>query len=465
MTDVANNVLKSKLDDFFKKQPDQSKKAQNDADIFKDLYGQYLDDQHFIDWNSWKFIKKESQVTIENIAPFDESRVTVLNKLAVIKLNGGLGTTMGCKKAKSLIEVRDGFTFMDLAVLEHDKMCKTFGVTTPLYLMNSFYTDDDTNEYLKEKGYKNVRTFVQSKCPRLNAQTKLPIEDDTQEWGDDAWCPPGHGNIFQSLQNSGVLDQLLAEGREIVFIANIDNTGANTYFPIVQLMVDQPVDYIMECTNKTKVDIKGGTLIEINNQMMHLEMPQVPPEHLPDFCSTKVFKIFNTNNIWVNLSAIKRLLPNIRSEIIVNKKKVRGRDVLQLEFSIGGCIKNFTNALCVHVQRNRFRPVKNLGDLLSLRSSIHELNRSTYTIHHNHDMGDPPVINLDPKVYSSVEQLDKRFPYSLNMRNCTEFNVSGDVYFGRNVRLHGRVTIRNEKEEPIHLPNDIRIEEETKIFR
>lgn len=82
----------------------------------------------------------------------------------------------------------------------------------------------------------------------------------------------------------------MADGREIIFVSNIDNTGANTDLQIVQLMLDKNVDYIMECTPKTQVDVKGGTLIDIGGRMMHLEMPQVPAENLPDFCSTKVFK-------------------------------------------------------------------------------------------------------------------------------------------------------------------------------
>lgn len=36
--------------------------------------------------------------------------------MAVLKLNGGLGTTMGCVGPKSAIEVRDGMTFLDLSV-------------------------------------------------------------------------------------------------------------------------------------------------------------------------------------------------------------------------------------------------------------------------------------------------------------------------------------------------------------
>lgn len=41
---------------------------------------------------------------------------SVLNKLVVVKLNGGLGTSMGCKGPKSLIGVRNENTFLDLTV-------------------------------------------------------------------------------------------------------------------------------------------------------------------------------------------------------------------------------------------------------------------------------------------------------------------------------------------------------------
>ena len=40
----------------------------------------------------------------------------LLNKLIVVKLNGGLGTTMGCQGPKSVISVRSGLTFLDLTI-------------------------------------------------------------------------------------------------------------------------------------------------------------------------------------------------------------------------------------------------------------------------------------------------------------------------------------------------------------
>ena len=38
----------------------------------------------------------------------------LLSQAVVIKLNGGLGTGMGLRKAKSLLEVREGLTFLDI---------------------------------------------------------------------------------------------------------------------------------------------------------------------------------------------------------------------------------------------------------------------------------------------------------------------------------------------------------------
>ena len=54
---------------------------------------------------------------------------------------------------------------------------------------------------------------------------------------------------------------------------------------------------------------------------------QVPKDNVDEFKSIKKFKVFNTNNLWVSLRAIKRLLDEetMRVEVIVNRK-VRGRE-------------------------------------------------------------------------------------------------------------------------------------------
>ncbi|KAI5391557.1 UTP-glucose-1-phosphate uridylyltransferase, variant 2 [Lathyrus oleraceus] len=73
-------------------------------------------------------------------------------------------------------------------------------------------------------------------------------------------------------------------------------------------------------TPKTLADVKGGTLISYEGRL--LEIAQVPDEHVSEFKSIEKFKIFNTNNLWVNLKAIKRLVEAdaLKMEIIPNPK-------------------------------------------------------------------------------------------------------------------------------------------------
>lgn len=67
-----------------------------------------------INWDKVNSPPEDQIVPYDSIPKVESS--PHLNKLAVLKLNGGLGTTMGCVGPKSAIEVRDGMTFLDLSV-------------------------------------------------------------------------------------------------------------------------------------------------------------------------------------------------------------------------------------------------------------------------------------------------------------------------------------------------------------
>ncbi|GMT04016.1 hypothetical protein PENTCL1PPCAC_26190 [Pristionchus entomophagus] len=341
--------------------------SQSEITVFTTLLNKMLRENPFIDWSSWKHIPTEWQKDLAEVSsPTKEEIPSILSRTAVIRLNGGLGTTMGCTGPKSFIEVKNGLTFLEIALKQHEEFNRKWGAQVPILLMNSFFTHDATKEVVGSR----ADCFVQSKCPRLDATTLMPIEE-----GEESWNPPGHGNIYVALKESGMMDSLLAKGRDIIFVSNIDNTGAELSLEIAGLMGREGLEYVMECTVKTEADIKGGTLICINGQAMHLEIPQVPPEHLDEFCSTRTFKIFNTNNIWVSLDAFKDRPYEITSEIIVNKKTTSsGQAVVQLETSIGGSIKNFKKAFCVHVPRSRFIPVKGIPDLERVRSDQYTLD-------------------------------------------------------------------------------------------
>ena len=81
-----------------------------------------------------------------------ETKTTIkemLDQLVVIKLNGGLGTSMGCSGPKSVIPVRSDLTFLDLTVQQIEYLNKKYSANVPLVLMNSFNTDEDTHKIIR----------------------------------------------------------------------------------------------------------------------------------------------------------------------------------------------------------------------------------------------------------------------------------------------------------------------------
>eukprot|EP00835_Amoeboradix_gromovi_P001896 NODE_97_length_21155_cov_0.234850.p6 type:complete len:279 gc:universal NODE_97_length_21155_cov_0.234850:7056-7892(+) len=201
-----------------------------EMDDFYMMFNRYLSEKargQSIDWSKIKSPAPEQIVAYSNLPEPKESIKNYLDKLAVIKLNGGLGTSMGCVGPKSAIEVRDGSTFLDLTVRQIEYLNDQYESNVSLILMNSFNTDDETKKVIRRYNDKNVKimTFNQSRYPRFY---KDSVSICPNTWDDDKGCfyPPGHGDLYQSLYNSGILQSLIDEGKEFVFVSNIDNLGA-----------------------------------------------------------------------------------------------------------------------------------------------------------------------------------------------------------------------------------------------
>lgn len=236
-----------------------------------------------------------------------------------------------------------------------------YSVNVPFILMNSFNTDEDTQRIIQKYANHNIQilTFNQSRHPRINKESLLPVPRNATS-DKSQWYPPGHGDIFDALSNSGLLDKLIAAGKEYIFVSNVDNLGADVDLRILTHLVSSETEFLMELTDKTKADVKGGTIIEYEGQVRLLEIAQVPSEHVEDFKSVRKFKYFNTNSVYISLPAIKRVMENegMELDIIVNNKTADdGTPVIQLETAIGAAIKHFKGAHGVNVPRSRFLPV------------------------------------------------------------------------------------------------------------
>ena len=150
------------------------------------------------------------------------------------------------------------------------------------------------------------------------------------------WYPPGHGNFYTAFSDSGLLDWFLAEAKQLCFISNMDNVGATVDLDILHQCLAASQEFVMEVTEKTRADVKagiqiflwradifhttrvqlkyfssclqGGTLIQYEGKLRLLEVAQVAQERLEDFMSVKKFNVFNTNNLWISLPAIRRVV-------------------------------------------------------------------------------------------------------------------------------------------------------------
>src|SRR5437868_500258 len=330
------------------------------------LYNKYQSSKtSFLDWSKIELIDNDFVYKYDNLN--NPTNTLINDKIAILKLNGGLGTSMNCIGPKSLLEAKDGYTFLDIIINQ---------TTKPLILMNSFNTDMETIKYLSEKYPSHkIKLFNQSKHPRILSSTNQPLDINNK----NHCAPPGHGDLLISLYNSGLLDDLINDGIEYVFISNIDNLGAYYDEKLFNDIYTNNIDFAIELTQKTLLDNKGGTLIKYNHKYMMFEIAQCPEEYLDEFKNINKFRYFNTNNIWIKLKSIKQLIidqPNFIEDVnlIINKKTLNdGQECIQLEYAIGGMIKFFDKIKCYDVPRERFLPVKTHDNLNLIKTSDYEL--------------------------------------------------------------------------------------------
>ncbi|GAB1605663.1 UTP--glucose-1-phosphate uridylyltransferase-like isoform X1 [Argonauta hians] len=383
----------------------------------------------------------------------------ILSQLVVVKLNGGLGTSMGCKGPKSAISVRNEFTFLDLTVQQIENLNRQYNCDVPLVLMNSFNTHEDTQKILGK--YKQVKvriyTFNQSRFPRIIKESFQPLPnmkyDDPQ-----SWYPPGHGDVYGCFHRSGLLQYFLDAGCKYMFLSNIDNLGATVDLHIVKSLMnrengDNP-EFVMEVTEKTRADVKGGTLVEYDGKLRLLEIAQVAKEHVDDFKSVTKFKIFNTNNLWIKLEAIKKVVEEktLCMEIIVNHKTLdNGINVMQLETAAGAAIASFKNAIGIQVPRSRFLPVKTTSDLLLIMSNLYTMRSGGLEMSPQRSFPSVPLVKLGD-TFKTVKDFLARFSSIPDMLELDHLTVAGDVTLGKRVVLKGTVIIIANHGSRIDIP-------------
>jgi UTP--glucose-1-phosphate uridylyltransferase len=381
--------------------------------------------------------------------PHDEAAArAALAQTVVMKLNGGLGTSMGMDRAKVLLPVRDGRTFLDLTVDQIRSARREHGVRLPLVLMHSFRTREDTLQALE--AHPDIAVdglpldFVQSQEPKLTADELAPVD-----WPADPsleWCPPGHGDFYPSILASGLLDALLDAGFRYAILSNCDNLGATPDGRIAAWFAASGAPYAAEVCPRTPADRKGGHLARrrSDGQLVLRDTAQTAKEDLVHFMDETRHRYVHTNNLWLDLAAVRRELaergavlglPLIRNAKTVDPTDPDSPAVIQIETAVGAAIGVFDGAAAIVVGRDRFLPVKTTNDLLLLRSDAYEVG----------DDGVPRLIapqaalvDLDRTCYGAIAAFDQRFPAGApSLREATSLTVHGDWTFGAGVVVRG----------------------------
>jgi UTP--glucose-1-phosphate uridylyltransferase len=376
-----------------------------------------------------------------------------LSQTVVLKLNGGLGTSMGLQAPKSLLVVKDGLSFLDITVKQMLHQRAVAGVRLPLVLMNSFNTREESLAALRhhpELEQSLPFDFLQHKIPKIMTETLAPAE-----WPDDPekeWCPPGHGDIYPALITSGMLAALLAQGYRYLFVSNADNLGATLDLRILGHFVNSGAPFLMEVADRTAADRKGGHLARRpDGGLLLRESAQCPPEEESEFQDIERFIYFNTNNLWIDLPALDRLLqetggvlglPLIRNEKPVDPAHPDSYRVYQLETAMGSAIARFAGAQGLRVPRTRFVPVKKNSDLLVLLSDAYELQPDFTLALAPTCGGAAPLVELDGKFFGMLPDFEQRFPAGPpSLKDARTLTVHGDVTFGAHVTVRGTVHV------------------------
>ena len=381
----------------------------------------------------------------------------LLDEVAVVKLNAGLGTSMGLTGPKSLLEVKPGKTFLDVIAAQVLALRERHGIRLPLVLMNSAVTRGPALDALHP--YHGLRVpglpldFIQGREPKISADTWQPVR-----WPADPeleWCPPGQGGIYIALAASGTLDVLLAAGLRYAFVSNSDNLGALPDARMAAWLAAERVPFALEAVRGTAADRKGGHFARYQGRVVLREVAQVPGDD-SSFTDIEHWRWFNTNNSWIDLRALKELqmadpaapaLPLIVTRRTVDPRDPASPAVIQLESAMGTAVSSIPGARVIQVPRSRFAPVKTTDDLLVVRSDAYELTGDG-RMRPDFD-GPGPLVTLDKNFYRLLPDFERRFPAGApSLRRCRRFEVEGDVAFGAGVVAVGDVLVASTGRVP-----------------
>jgi UTP--glucose-1-phosphate uridylyltransferase len=282
-------------------------------------------------------------------------------RVAQVVLAGGMATRFG-GVVKGVVEAVDGRSFLSWKLAETKRLGDALGRAIPVAVMTSFATDEVTREHVRGLGVPEPLWFSQFVAPRLTASGGIFRDAG----GRASLYGPGHGDLFEALQRSTVLDVFQESGVDIVLVSNVDNLGARVD-PIVvgeHLLGGHRVTVEVAA----KCGDTGGAPARVDGRLVLVEGPRFPESFDED-----AIGVFNTNTVAFDLDVLRGVYP---LEWIVATKEVDGTPVIQLE-RLFHEVTWFVEARFLEVPRvgprGRFFPIKTPADLASSQAALRQM--------------------------------------------------------------------------------------------
>ena len=145
--------------------------------------------------------------------------------------------------------------------------------------------------------------------------------------------------------------------------------------------------------------------------------------------------------------------------VIVNRKTIQEKPVVQLETAIGSALDCFAGAVGLCVSRDRFMPVKKTEDLFLVQSNIFNLDEGRLVRNKERKILSLPVISFGDTL-QQVEAFQKCFPRIPDLLELEALDIFGQVRFEGTASLKGQVAL-NGKSQSIIIESGREIENES----
>ncbi len=312
--------------------------------------------------------------TIDDLPAADSEQATALietgreairrGELGVVVLNGGMATRFG-GVVKGVVPVVGSTSFLGLKLQDIARVAQECDGRIPIWLMNSFATDEATAAHLAENDTfgldrEHVRSFTQFISVRLQPDGDIFALDN----GEISPYGPGHGDFAPALRAHGCLQRFLDAGGKHLFVCNVDNLGARVSPLLLGHHIKSHAQATVECAPKWPGDV-GGSPFEVDGRTQLIEQVRFPADFDPD-----IVDVFNTNTFHFRADALDR---DFDLGWYFVQKKVEDRPAVQIERLIGE-LTRWLSTNFVKVKRTgtdcRFFPIKTPDDLEAGRDEI-----------------------------------------------------------------------------------------------